>query len=255
MTEITDIALVDEVQNPLSSLPPELQAKIKAQADKIAASCRVNVNRIAHRANGFALPNGSEAQSITGVIVGYLHANMHYQGAYARGKINPLDCFAYSVELENDSLVPGPEVTARYSASCGPCPRRAWGSGQGGSGKECGEHTCLAVYIPQLGDELFVIDMKKGNCDKVAKPYLNNVQREHGAPIAVYTRFSMGEKKDWEATMTAGGYVPQELLANLARRMDEAQNILVERVRGSYGATETPAQDEDPDAPPPPRKK
>lgn len=254
MTDITDIATVEDA-NSLASLPPELQAKIKAQADQIASSCRVSVNRIAHRAKGFALPDGSEVQTLTGVIVGYLHANMHYKGAYVRGQVNPLDCFAYDAASENEHLSPPEEVVARYSTSCGNCPQRQWGSGPNGRGKDCGEHTCLAVYIPQLGEELYVIDMKKGNCDKVAKPYLRNTRNQHGSPIAVYTRFSMGEKDDWAASMTATGAVPAELLTNLASRMDEAQEVLVERVRGAYGVEESEAKDDDPDAPAPKKRK
>lgn len=245
---MSDNDLIVAEQTPFSTLPAELQAKIKARADEIKAGCSVSVRRIPHRAKGFASPDGNDMPSFTGVIVGNLHANLHYKGAYKRGEINPLDCFAYGTG-ETKDLVPAPEVVERYAVSCGACNNFMWGSGQGGSGKACGEHTCLAVYVPSLGDDIYVVDMKKGN-SRVADNYLVNVTNKYGDPIAVMTKFEMGLKKDWEVTLTAVTNADANLVANLALRMDEAQNILVERVRSTYNAPAKVVSDDDPDQPP-----
>lgn len=243
----TDLIIAEET--PFSVLPPELQAKIKARADEIKAGCSVSVRRIPHRAKGFVSPDGTDMPSFVGVIVGNLHANLHYKGAYKRGEINPLDCFAYGT-TENKDLVPATEVVERYAVNCGTCPKFQWGSGQGGRGKECGEHTCLAVYVPALSDDIYVVDMKKGN-SRVADNYLVNVTNKYGDPIAVMTKFEMGLKKDWEVTLTASMNADSSLVANLATRMDEAKNILVERVRSTYNSsTNTINDNDDPDQPP-----
>jgi hypothetical protein len=244
----TDIAVIDDI-TPLAQLSPEIQAKIKARADQIKAGCSVSVRRIPHRAKGFVDPEGNEMASFVGVIVGNLHANMHYNGTYQRGQTNSLDCYAYG-NGETKDLAPASEVVGRYATNCGTCAKFQWGSGQGGRGKECGEHTCLAVYVPALGDDIFVVDMKKGN-SRIADNYLVNVTNKYGDPIAVMTTFQIGLKKDWEVTLTATKMADADLVANLAGRMEEAKDILVERVRGPYNAPATSVtDDDDPDAPP-----
>jgi hypothetical protein len=246
--ETSDLVVADQAYNPFDMLPEALRDKIKATSEQLA-SCAVSVNRIAHRPTSWSLPNGDQTDVLVGHIIAVKHANLHYQGQYERGKVNPLDCFAV---VENGDapckdLVPHSLVESPYATKCGDCPKFQWGSF--GKGKECGEHTILAVNIPVLGDGIYVIDMKKGN-SRVADNYVAAMRDKFGHPLAATTKFTIGEKREWEAELTAVGTTSQELVTNLAGRIDEAEAILLERVKGGYNPPGEAAAASTADAPP-----
>lgn len=216
----------------IDSLPEELQLKILEASKRIEASCFASLNKIRLDAKNYIFPDGTETNSFTGIIVNFKHANIHYPKEYQDGVINPPDCFAVGdaacTELKADA-----SVEAKYCVTCKDCAKFQWKSAARGNGKACAEHTLLAVYIPQLGEDLYLLEEKKANC-RAADAYLSLTKGKKGHPIFVYTSFHMAEKEKWAQTFYAQDFVPKELVTKLAERMEEAGNMLEQRVRDLY---------------------
>lgn len=238
MTDSTEIAVASDTFS-LASLSAEIQAKILAASESLKNSASITVNKIRNDAKSFIFPDGTEVQTFSGIIVGVKHANIHFAGEYSEGKSNPPDCIAVGEgdsDPSNNDLSPHREVMMPYVAGqCGACFKLQWGSDKGGKGKgkECSEYVMLAINVPALGDDLFLLECKKGNA-KVADGYLANTTQKFGHPIAVLTQFSMGTKSKWNHEYVATSPVSTDLVANLAGRMDEANNMLAARVIDAY---------------------
>lgn len=234
----SDLTTVDNQQVAITALPESLQQRVLEASNRLKESSSVQVNKIRNDAKNFILPDGEEVDSFTGIIIAVKHANMHYAMAYEEGVTNPPDCLAV-MEDANDvacaDLKPHRVVESPYSAACGHCAKLQWGSDKGGKGKgkECAEYVMLAIYIPSLGDDLFLLECKKGN-SKTADSYLANVTSRFGHPIVAHTLFSMGKKAKWAQSFNTTTPVSAELVAALAERIDEANSMLVERVKGAY---------------------
>lgn len=197
MSDSTEITTADTFS--LASLPAELQAKILAASEQLSNAATISVNKIRNDAKAFIFPDGTETQSFAGIIVGIKHANIHFAGEYSEGKSNPPDCIAVcegAIDASNVDLSPHNEVLMPYIAGhCGQCPKLQWNSDKGGKGKgkECSEYVMLAVSVPALGDDIYLLECKKGNA-KTADGYLAAVRTKFGHPIAVLTQFAMGTK-------------------------------------------------------------
>lgn len=226
-------------------IPEELQQKILSASQHIEASCLATLNKLRLTSNKYIFPDGTEVPEFTGVIVGIKHANIHYPALYKKGVINPPDCFAVGDTACSD-LTPHPKVEAKYCVKCHDCTKYQWKSALVGNGKACAEHTLLALYIPQLGEELFLLEEKKAN-SKACDSYLNTIKNKFGHPIFVYTNFKMGEKDDWVQTFYSVDKVPNELVTKLADRIDEAGAMLTDRTVSLYQketSSETPVEQE-----------
>lgn len=226
----------------LANLPEEMQAKIKAAADKLRATSAIKVNKIRLDAKSYIFPDGSEVQSFNGVIVAAKHSNIHYAGDYEEGTINRVDCFAIREvgdDAANKDLTPHSSVIGKYHTNCGDCPKWQWGSDKRKKGKECAEYVLLAVVVPSLGDTMYLLEEKKGNA-KVIDGYIRNVTDKFGHPLAVQTQFTMGEEDKWKQSFQVVGGTAQELVTNLAGRITEADQMLTERVLTSYDAGDEP---------------
>lgn len=240
----TDLATIEE-QFSISALPESLQQRILEASNRLKESSVFQVNKIRNDVKNFIFPDGTEVTDFAGIIVAAKHANMHYAGEYEEGVSNPPDCFAI-LEASDDAackdLNPHESVTSKYSPACGSCPKFQWGSDKGGKGKgkACSEYVLLAIAVPTLGDDLFLLECKKSNA-KTVDGYLATVTNKYGHPIAVTTAFNMGNKGKWAHTYVAQSPAPQALVASLAERIDEAHFMLVERVKGAYNrSTGTP---------------
>lgn len=233
----TDLITTDE-QSSISSLPESLQQRILAASNKLKESSVFQVSKIRNDVKSFIFPDGTEVADFSGVIVAAKHTNMHYAGAYEEGISNPPDCFAI-LEGGDDAackdLTPHVDVVAKYAAACGICPKFQWGSDKDGKGKgkACSEYVLLAIAVPALGDDLFLLECKKSNA-KAVDGYLATVTNKYGHPIAVTTAFNMGNKGKWAHSYIAQSPAPQALIASLAERIDEASLMLVERAKGAY---------------------
>lgn len=242
----SNLTIVDSQQVAITALPESLQQRVLEASNRLKESASVQVNKIRNDMKNFILPDGEEADNFTGIIVAAKHVNMHYAMAYEEGVTNPPDCLAILEGADDVScadLKPHRIVDSPYNAVCGRCAKLQWGSDKGGKGKgkECAEYVMLAVYVPSLGDDLFLLECKKGN-SKVADSYLANVTNKFGHPIVVHTMFSMGKKAKWAQSFAATTPVSAELVASLAERIDEANAMIVERVKGAYRADNTPVE-------------
>jgi len=241
MTEsnVTDIVTTAEHENPLANLPEELQKKILAASQQIQQSSSVTINKIRLDAKNYILPDSTETEKFSGIIVGIKHANIHYAGEYEEGVTNPPDCIALGDVPCND-LVPHESVVEKYCTTCAACPKFQWGSAARGKGKSCGEHTLLAVYIPSLGDELYLLEEKKAN-SKAVDGYLASINNKYGHPVAVLTEFAIGVKNKWEQSFSATGRTSAELVTKLVDRFEEANVMLEARVLDAYKRSQTAA--------------
>jgi hypothetical protein len=236
----TELVTTGQQDNPLAHLPEALQKKILAARQNIESSSAMMINRVTFSPTKYRLPDGTEADTFVGVIVGVKHANVHYPAEYNRDEVTPPDCVAVMPIGEDKScndLIPSAFVQAKYAEKCSECHKFEFGSK--GKGKACFEHTLLAVYIPSVGDQLVVLEARKGN-SRTCDAYIRNMSSKMGHPIAVLTRFTIGAKKDWEQTYEFDGVIAPDLLENVSARMDEAEELLYNRVAGAYRAAEVP---------------
>jgi hypothetical protein len=233
-------------QNSLANLSEELQLKILAYSQKIQEGATVNVSKIRLDAKSYIFPDGTETQTFSGIIISSLHANMRYPD-YEEGKINPPDCIALGTEACKD-LKPHESVDSPYNSNCGNCPKFQWGSAEKGRGKACSEYTLLAVYVPAMGDDLFLVEQKKAN-SRIADTYLLNATKKFGHTISVLTKFTMGEKTKWEQSLVTTDPVNMEMITKLAERFEEAETILKARVIDAYRKEDTGTASEVTDEP------
>lgn len=241
----TEISTLDDMS--IANLPEELQKKILEYSKKIQESSTVNINKIRLDAKSYTFPDGTEVQSFSGIIVGVKHANIWYKEDYAEGVTNPPKCVAVG-DAPCKGLSPIDAVEDPPHHECDTCPKFQWGSANKGKGKACAEYTLLAVYVPSVSDELFVLEQKKAN-SRIADTYLNSVTTRFGSPITILTQFTMGEKNKWEQSFTPVSPVNMDLVTKLVSRMEEADNMLTAKVVDSYRKEAPVANDEQADVP------
>lgn len=253
MSEQELITTEDQEMFQLATLPAALQAKIAAASQRLKDSAQITINKIRLDAKTFILPDGTETQAFTGIIIAVKHCNIHYSGSYEEGKSNPVDCFAIlegEADASNGDLTPHSEVMMPYCAgTCASCHKLQWGSDGGGKkrGKECSEHVLIAVYVPSVGEDFLLLEAKKANA-KIADGYLTKINSKFGHTVTIYTRFSMGEKTKWTQDFLAASPVSGELIANLANRFDEANLMLAARAVDAYKRG-VPVENSDPYVP------
>jgi hypothetical protein len=238
----------------ISGLSEELQLKILEASKRLQESAAASIGKIRLDAKAFILPDGTETPSFTAVIVEIKHANIYYDQDFEDGVTNPPACIAIlppGADVKSIDLTPHECVENPQHTNCKECPKFQWGSvGKGRKGKACGEHTLLAINIPSLGDDIYLIEEKKAN-SKAVDAYLNNVAARYGHPIAVLTKFSVGVKNKWEHSFETVGFASQELITSLGARIEEASNMIYTRIVESYrrGTAFTPTSTSDTSGP------
>jgi hypothetical protein len=255
MTEITELAVV-EASNPLAGLPPEILAKIRSAANTIQNTATMSTRKIgvAKGGMGYKMPDDTNVKRFTAAVVAVKHANKNYPSAYVAGKYEPADCVAVCMgtdDATNEHLVPLPpkkyaSTWPTGATNCASCPRYQWGSNPNGSGKGklCNEYTLAAVYIPALGEDLFLVEQKKARGQKF-DTHIRRITDAFAHPAMVWTEFSIAENNEaFEQNFYPVDAVPMELFMKLAGRIDEANAILVDSVKNSLeGAQDIPFGD------------
>ena len=239
--ENQELAELDDFGTELQ-LPPELAAELEAAGAVLSGSCVLSTTKIGYKKGGgkWRLPDEQETERFTGVIVAAKHANIHYPGAYVAGAATGADCVAVrfgQADVSFDKLAPIPDVSAPYCVSCAGCEKLKWGSAaNGGNGKACAETMVMAVYVPQLGDDLFIVEARRKWANNAEK-YLNMTSTKYRAPIAVLTEFKLGsENSVWEQTYRTVQINKPELMANLLARREEANSLIDAHVRNTLEA-------------------
>jgi hypothetical protein len=241
----TEMIPVTDADNPLVGLDPETMARIKAAAERLRSASSVTVRKVGIKQGGlrYRMPDNTEVKKFSGVIVAVKHANRLYTKPYVAGQPELADCAAVALgggDNKNGDLFPLASCAGRFvpaGTNCGRCPNLQWESSKIGTGrgKACTEYTMAAVYIPSLGESLFLVEQKKARASRL-DDHLNKITAKFGHPMAVYTEFSIAEDDQaFDQNFYATGFVPQELTARLVAKLDEAESLLVAAVENSLG--------------------
>jgi len=241
---MNDLINADEVAFSLDDLPEELKQKLVQYQEKLASGS-TSVLRIRNDAKEFIFPDGTSVAKFQGTIVATKRANVHYAAAYQDGQVSPPDCFAVCSGTEdvdkNEDLVPHTDVVHPHGYNCRECLKFQWGSSTTGTkkGKDCSELILVAVIVPSLGEDIYVLEAKKGNAKEFGD-YLFKVGTKFGFPQAVVTEFCAGaDGKKYVHSYTAVARNNAVIVTSAAEKIEEASMLLVERIRGSYSAGST----------------
>jgi hypothetical protein len=77
------------------------------------------------------------------IVVGSVHENTWYPGAFDKGNIQPPSCYAFGVD--EATMAPHPEAASPQSEKCATCAMNQWGSSEKGKGKACQNRRRLAL--------------------------------------------------------------------------------------------------------------
>lgn len=243
MSEVTDLITAEQAENPLAGLSPELQERIRAASLRIQSTASMPVRKIAVTNGGTAyrLPNDTVVDRFTAIIVAVKHANRLYTKPYVQGKPELAECVAVMPGDEdgrNLDLKPIAACAGKFDTdgTCETCPKFRWGSNPAGSGrgKLCTEYTLCVVYIPAMGDDLYLIEQKKARSAAMDK-HLRAVQEKFGHPMMVYTQFVINEggKAAYEQKFYATEFAPQAVVEKLVSRIEEANATMIDAVSNS----------------------
>ena len=238
---VDDVADAEDNQ---ALVPAALRQAILAAGAALSETATISTRKIRVKDGGgrYVLPGDTQVASFSGVIVAAKHANVHWPSAWVKNQITPADCGAVMPkgDARNADLTPMPHIPAPYAASCKNCQKLEWGSATTGTGKgkACTEMTVLAVFIPALGSDLFIVEQKKKK-SQVIDGHIKNLIRMGGHPMMFLTRFEIGADDDaFDQKFYVEDKTNQDLIAHLATRMDEANDLIYEHVRSSVEAGE-----------------
>jgi hypothetical protein len=220
-------------------LPEELSQQLELAGASIRNACTLSTTKISYKKGGgkWRLPDETYSETFRGVVVAAKHANVHYPNPYGDAtNTGGADCVAVRLGLEDvgfNHLVPIPDVEVPYAVACSGCPKLEWKSAQQGAGKACAETMIMAVYIPALGDDLYIVEARR-KWSNNASNYLNSATRQFKSPLAVVTEFKLGsDESPWEQNYRAVAINPPELIGNLLSRTDEANSLIDAHVRNA----------------------
>lgn len=172
----------------------------------------------------FKFPDGTRADTFTGVVVDYVATNFYYEDSYDKDNIKPPACFAIGT-LSNDKLTPSANSPAQQAASCGACPMNVFGSG--GKGKACKNGYTLAVLPPDATVDTPIWLLKVSpTALKAWGAYVRSISSVFETiPVGVTTTFTFDENSDY-ASIRFNDPAPNENLETCFSRMAEAKKLL-----------------------------
>lgn len=183
------------------NLPLDIAALMKQEAeqlsDKIASP---SGDKMSVEKNGkVKMPDGSEGDSVEGIILGFVSANLYYDRPYSRDVIYPPACFA--IGDRPSDLVPDATSPVRQNDSCSSCPMNQFGSATNGKGKACGNRR-LAAFLPLDSEEVCILSVPPSGI-KVFDAYVSGLTVKHKRPpFGVLTSIS--------SNISAGDYAVPE---------------------------------------------
>jgi hypothetical protein len=237
---MSDLVSVTDIDEALNNLPEELRQRLLNARKAIEESATFSLKKIGVKQGGIAyrLPDESTSTRFSGIVLAVKHANKFYPNPYVATKIEPAKCVAVvesDGDVRNAELAPLNAVSDKPSDNCATCPNFQWGSNpQGtGKGKLCTEYVIAAVYVPALGDDIYLVEQKKARAAKF-DTYLKRITAKAGHPMMVVTQFEINVNGEpFEQEFTAVSQTPAELIPTLAERIEEANQILVASVKNS----------------------
>ena len=107
------------------SIQDQLKKMVANQAERLPSASGITIG--VGQDKMFKFPDGTRADSFSGVVVDYVATNFYYEDAYDKDNIKPPACFAIGT-LSNDRLIPSANSPAQQAASCAACPMNVFGS-------------------------------------------------------------------------------------------------------------------------------
>ena len=211
---------------PISSLEEQIKRDLAAASAQVEAA---PVERIRTSGKGFTLPDGETGQTIVGVIIDFVSANMYYKDEYQSDNPAPPVCTA--VGRIPAHLAPGPEVPEPQADSCAVCPQNRFESGHGRS-KAC-KNTRQIAFMQENANEdspIWALSVPPGSI-RYFDTYVSTTLRGRYAlpPIAVVTEVSMDPNKSFAAPRFKFKRALDEgELAGYYARKEEAARLLLQ---------------------------
>jgi hypothetical protein len=169
--------LANEVSN--------IQARISAPSGD-----RIRMNGSA----GFVLPDGTEAETIDGVIVDFVSSNLLFEGAFDAKNPQPPGCFA--VGPEPTTLIPSNNSPNKQAETCAVCSNNQFGSN--GKGKACKNTRLLAIKALD-SDDIAILSVPPTSI-KAFDSYVSTLASKHRLPpVGVLTRISLDRSVTYAA--------------------------------------------------------
>lgn len=212
------------------SIQEQLKAQAAATANQIAPA---GGNKIRYSRGKFVMPDGTEAESIDVVIVGFVSMNAYYEGSYDKDNIVPPNCFAISPAPKG--MVPSANSPDKQCDDCTSCPMNAFGSA--GAGKACKNTRLLAVLPPDAEPDtpLAVLSVPP-TAIKSFDGYVASVLRTFEMPpISVVTTVTLDDSVDYFKPLFGDPRPNENLEAHFARLGEAEELLAVEPDVSSFG--------------------
>jgi len=185
-----------------SNLPINYEEQLAKEAAEIAKRIAAPTGDRIRIANNrtFVAPDGSEGETLEGVVVDFVSTNLFYDGPYDRDNPQPPACFA--IGPEPSTLVPSANSPSKQADTCSSCPNNQFGSATNGKGKACKNTRLLAVVpitaLDNPGEDapIWILSVPPTSL-KAYDSYVHTLASKHRTvPIGVITEISL----DPEAT-------------------------------------------------------
>lgn len=188
-----------------SHLPVDISLQDRIRKDLEEASKQVegsNIERIRMSGKGFKIPgdpNNKAVQSIKGVIVDFISANMHYPEKWDEDNPTPPNCFALG--RIPSQMAPDPISSEPQHETCKGCPKNEYESGVG-KAKACKNTRSLAIIAEgaDMDSHIWLLSVPPGSI-RYYDTYVSTTLKGRYSlpPIGVVTEFYMDPNKDFAA--------------------------------------------------------
>lgn len=223
------------------------------EAKQVAALERPALSQISTRAGQLVY----QGQPVPGnklpcIVIASAFENRYYDRPFDPNNRSAPKCF--SLSLTGDDMVPSEEVKEPQSPACSGCKLNQWGSDpKGGKGKACKQVRRLAL-LPAAAvatggsktTEMALISIPVTSARNWAN-YVNQCATEYSRPPwALITEISTepNAKTQFQIIFKTMGMVGDEYLGDMQKRIELAQNVLLEpydtsgEIAGSYPGEE-----------------
>jgi hypothetical protein len=237
------------------ALPSDVMARLAEKAKDASAKERPAISRISLKSGvmsyaGNAIPNNK----MEAVILSAAFRNVWYAGRYDPNNIVNPNCFA--IALDDDNMVPHPNVTQPVHPTCAGCPKNEWASDpNGGRGKAC-KQTRRLVLMPGsavekttdevLAAELAVMDIPVTSV-KNFSTFVNTLTATAGVPpYAAVAEVSTvpDAKTQFKVNFRGMRVVPSvEILNAIEKRLEQADKLSIEPYEETANDDPPPAEE------------
>lgn len=210
--------------------------RLAKEAKAVASVERPSLSQISTRAGqlvyqGVPIPGNK----LPCIVIASAFENRYYDKPFDPNKREAPKCFGLS--LTGVDMVPDPAVTAPQAPTCGECPMFKWGSDpKGGKGKACKQVRRLALIPAQAAldgsvktAEIALISIPVTSAKNWAN-YTSFCAAEYSRPPwALLTEISTkpDAKSQFQIMFATKGLVGDEFLADIEKRMESVQQILL----------------------------